>query len=158
MGAPYRIARVGGVHANLTVVLTAMEGQSAGLQYTTKTFTTVGYDLGLKYTKVGGTQIGPVNTVLAGADPKWDAEANLVEVGEIQEWMGPGWAGIHLNITCTWQIPGNRAYTDRILGAHLGSCAVASKKDDVTSVKLGSDVTSIMIRGLDPFATVTFTQ
>ena len=156
MGDTYRINRMGGTHPNSTTVLTALIGQSKGLQFTAKTFTSVGYDLGVKYGSIGGSQIGPVNTVIIDAAPKWDAEGNMIEVIAIQNWIGPGWAGVPLNITITWQVPGNAAFTDRIWGAHLGGCALQTKKGDVVNIKMGSECTSIHPRGIDPFAYVPY--
>ena len=90
MATPVRIARYGGVHSNITAVIVPQQGQSRGLPYTTKTMNSIGYDLGVKYGHIGGTQIGPVNTILQGATPKWSGEMNLVEVTDLHKFIGAG--------------------------------------------------------------------
>lgn len=155
MGKNYRIPRYGGVHANLTVVLTPLMGRRKGVGHTLRTITSLNHDLAPKYSTIGGTQIAPVNVVLAGSQPKWDGEINMIEATEIQVWMGPGWAAVPLNIDITWQVPGNPAFTDNIFTAFLGPCSISSKKDDVVMAKLGSDCAAIWPRGIDPFAALT---
>ena len=155
MSAAVQIARYGGVFANLTAVITALQGPSTGLQWTMRTLSSLDHDLAPKYASVGGTQIGPVAVTLAGSEPKWSGEMNMVEAKEIQAWLGAGWGGIRLNIDVTWQIPGNAAFTDNIRNTFLGPCSVSAKKDDVVMAKIGANCTSILPNGIDPFAQVT---
>ncbi len=154
MSQSKRIARYGGVHANLTCVLTPLRGRARGRQWTLRTVTSLNHDLAPKYAGVGGPQIAPVNVVLAGSQPKWDGEINMIEAKEIQAWMGAGWAGIPMNIDITWQVPGNPSFTDVILNAYLGACSISSKKDDMVMAKIGSDCAAIWPNGIDPFAPV----
>lgn len=155
MGDQLRIARYGAVHANLTATITALGGQSEGLQWTFKTLSAMDHDLAPKYAAVGGTQIGPVTVTLAGSEPKWTGECNMIEAKEIQAWLGPGWAGIKINIDITWQVPGNPAFTDNILDTFIGPCSVSSKKDDVVMAKLGANAGAIWPNGVDPFVAIT---
>lgn len=152
MSNPVRIARYGGVHANLTAVITALEGKAEGTSRTLRTVTSLNHDLAPKYAGVGGAQIAPVTVVLAGAQPKWDGEINMIEATELQLWLGPGWAGCRLNIDITWQVPGNPAFTDHIYTAYLGGCSISSKSDSVVMAKIGSDCAAIWPRGQNPFA------
>ena len=68
--------------------------------------------------------------------------------------MGKGWAAIPMNLTLTWQVPGNPAFTDLIWGAHLGDDGTSSKKDGIVMSKIGSNITSLWPNGIDPFAPV----
>lgn len=154
MSENVRIARYGGVHANLTAVITALGGQAQGLQWTLRTVTSIDHDLAPKYASVGGPQIAPVTVTLAGSEPKWSGELNMVEAKEIQTWLGPGWAGIKINLDITWQIQGNSAFTDNIFDTFLGPCSVSSKKDDVVMAKIGANAGGIWPNGIDPFAAV----
>jgi hypothetical protein len=156
MGATnYRIARYGVVHAHLTATITPSLGVSEGLQWTVKTLESVDITLSLKYSAVGGTQISPVAIALSGSEPKWNGEMSFGEVQDIRRWMGPGWASIPVDITFTWQLPGQSPYTDYVYGAYLGDDGTSSKKDGVVMTKVGSNMTAFHPLGIDPFALVT---
>ena len=152
MSNPVRIARYGGVHADLTVTITPLLGPYAHVPITLRTVTTMNHDLAPKYAAVGGTQIAPVNLVLAGSAPKWDGEMNMIEATEVQRKMGPGWAGIPINVQAHWRVSGNPQFSDFIYGTYLGPCSIASKKDDIVKAKIGAECTAIHPRGIDPFA------
>lgn len=152
MGQNFRMPRYGGIHANLTVTLTPTMGRRRGVPKPLKTMVSFNHDLAVKFSSVGGTQLAPVNVVISGSQPKWDGEMNMIEVVEIQGWLGAGWAKIPFNIDATWQVPGNPVFTDNLFNCFLGGCAVSSKKDDVIMVKVGSECAAIWPRGIDPFA------
>ncbi len=154
MGKNVQLAQYGGVFANLTCVCTCLHGPSEGLSFTMRTVSSLNHDLAPKYASVGGTQIAPVATVLAGSQPKWDGEMNMVEFRRLMKFLGPGWAGISIRIDITWQIPRNPAFTDVLRDTYIGSGAVTAKKDDVVMCKIGADCSAIWMNGIDPFAQV----
>lgn len=152
MGQSVRIPRYGGVFANLTMVITPTMGPNADNSLTLRTVSGLNHDVAPKFASVGGTQIGPVATVVAGSTPKWDGEMNFIEFGEVCAFLGPGWALCQIKIDVTWQVTGNPAFTDEIFGTFIGSGAQSAKKDDVVSCKIGAECTAIWPRGIDPFA------
>ncbi len=154
MGDNVQLPLYGVVHAQMTPVITALAGQSQDLSYTIRTIASLNHDLAPKYASVGGTQIVPVTTVLAGSEPKWDGEMNMMEFRVIIAWLGAGWAQIKIRLDITWQVPGNPAFTDNIFDTYIGSGAITSKKDDVVNCKIGANCSAIWPSGVDPFATV----
>lgn len=151
MGKPFNLQGVGFSHIHITTTITPQTGPNAGQQFTFQQHKSAEYGNGAKVGAIEGPQMGPVQLYPGGAEPNWKLETTKREFNNYVAFVGPGWLVTPFDLTNTYQVPGEPAYTDYVDGCMLEDDTGKSSKGDAATVSLGGKCALVWPNGYHPF-------